>query len=177
MPIQNQPPALPADLAAAVSDPAKLNELIETRVQARTAELLAAQERKAHIAEFAGRIVGGTKETPFGLPVTVAEVTELMSAVSPEAQTRLEGLLTKVVKDGFLHFSESGHDRQLLSAGAKKLDPKMVKIFKNLQASNKEYTIEEFFKANTDILGDISDYNLAEFVAPPPAAAPAKKEK
>ena len=107
----------------------------------------------------------------------MAEVTELMSAVSPEAQTRLEAMLTKVVKDGFLHFSESGHDRQLLSAGAKKLDPKMVKIFKNLQASNKEYTIEEFFKANTDILGDISDYNLAEFVALPPAAAPAKKEK
>jgi hypothetical protein len=165
MPIPtNQPGTLPAELAAVVNDPTKLNELIDSRAAARANDLVAAQTRKAHIAEFATKIVGGTKEVPAGLPATQAEVVELLSAVSPEVQTKLEAMLEKAANGKWLQMVEAGHGQQLASTGTKKLKPEMGKLLKEYLGRSKDNTVELFFKANANILGDQAEYNLAEFV-------------
>lgn len=174
MPVTNliKPATAPeVDLAALAADPAKMNEFLEAETNRRLATALEKSQRQAHVAEFAQKIAGGSKDTPFGLPVTRDEVIELMNAVPVEAQAKLEAMLTKVVQTGLLHFGEAGHDRTLQPvSGAKKLDTPIANLLTEFLAGDPKRTTAEFFKINANVLGPIEDYNLAEFTQ---AAAPA----
>ena len=156
--------AVPAELAAlGVTDPANVTKFIELQnkqVNDRVTELLAAEGRKQHIAEFSMRSIGGTADNPNGLPLTRDEIVDLMNNTTPEGQKKLEAALEKIRTAGLTKFVELGHNGQLnggaeLPAWAKPLLTKWIIEGKR--------TVAEFFAMNQAELGEASAYNLSEF--------------
>ena len=103
--------AVPAELAAlGVTDPANVTKFIELQnkqVNDRVTELLAAEGRKQHIAEFSMRSIGGTADNPNGLPLTRDEIVDLMNNTTPEGQKKLEAALEKIRTAGLTKFGVS----------------------------------------------------------------------
>lgn len=144
-------------------DPEVLQSLIELQnkaVNTRVAELLEEEQRKVRVSEFAAKAIGGTPEAPIGLPATKEELVELFGLVPPEAQKKLEELLTKIVAKGLTKFSESGHEKKLV--GTAELPGWAKPLLVDFIAEGG--TVEKFFQANQAELGEQASYNLQEFV-------------
>jgi hypothetical protein len=121
--------------------------------------------RKAHVAEFASSIVGGTKEQPSGLPVTVAEVVELMTSLDKATQDKLEAMLKKIRDTGVVKYAESGHSSTLEGMGTRELSAQNAEFLRKWLAADKNNTVEMWFgqPAIHEVLGDAQDYNLTAF--------------
>ena len=131
--------------------------------QAQAAELVEAEMRKAHVAEFATRAVGGSDTAPRGLPVTKAEIEKFMldlNEQSPELAKQAEDIFDKVLLEGLVDFSEKGHGR---TNNKSKLPDWAAAELKKWVEAGKD--VAEFFQINSDIpeLGSADDYNLSEF--------------
>jgi hypothetical protein len=164
MPKETVPPEL-AELASAAGDPAKLSELINRLADTKAAEMIEIAGRKAHVAEFAAAIVGGTKEKPAGLPFTVAEVVELMTPLDKTMQDKLEAMLTKIRDTGVVKFSETGHASTLEGMGTRELSAQNQAYLRQWLDADKKNTVEMWFgqPAIHEVLGDAKDYNLTAF--------------
>ena len=147
------------ELIANPNTSAELSSYLEREVNQRMEEALAAEKRKLHIADFSARIVGGTKDTPRGLPTTQDEIAEFMGALPVDLQEKAEALFEKIVENGLLEFSEVGHNQAV--KGKIEL-PEEIKPM--LHAALKEgRTAEWFFASNMSELGQMDDYDLSEF--------------
>lgn len=131
--------------------------------QAQAAELVEAEKRKAHVAEFAARAVGGSDTAPRGLPVVKDEIEKFLLALteqSPELAKQAEDIFEKTLKDGLVDFAEKGHSRTNNKNPLPEWAAKELR--KWVDAGNE---IAEFFAINNDVpeLGKAEDYNLSEF--------------
>jgi len=166
-PIQEEPmtdnhPTLEALLSADPARVAELQALVDTRAAAQVTELLNAEKRKAHVAEFSTRVVSGTAERPYGLPVTQERLSKFMAGLSAEQSTEFEAMIEDVLTAGKLtEFSELGHSKIL--TGTKPL-PKDIAVQLQSWVDAKQ-PIDEFFKVNAAELGNQADYDLSAFEA------------
>ena len=163
-PMTDNHQSLEALLSADPARVAELQALVETRAKAQVTELLEAEKRKAHVAEFSARVVSGSAERPVGLPVTQERLSKFMSSLSTEQQAEFEGLIEDVLTAGKLtEFSELGHSKDLGGKGRQKLP---APIAAQLQAwVDAKQSIEEFFRVNAVELGNQADYDLTAFEA------------
>jgi hypothetical protein len=139
--------------------PAELQALIEQSAAVIATERIATEQRQAHVTELCSRLTGGTEAHPMGLPIPTDELAEFLTSLSPEAQAKAEGLLSRIHEAGLISFSERGSSRT--QVGTAVMPPEMAVHLKSWIAAGQ--TIEEFFKANAVELGAMADYNLAEF--------------
>lgn len=151
---------LVAKLSASDEGKAELAKM----AQAQAAELVEAEKRKAHVAEFATRAVSGSDAAPRGLPVTKDALEKFMlnlSEQAPELAKQAEDIFEKVLTDGLVDFAEKGHSR---TNNKSALPEWAAKELKKWVEAGKE--ISEFFAINSDVpeLGNADDYNLSEFV-------------
>lgn len=137
-------------------------ELIEKRADEKVALMAAQALEESEIAEFSKGAVSGTDENPVGIPVTEDEIKAFMSMLTPEAREKAKEIFSKILAEGLVEFSETGHGRRL--KGVAKLDPKMAGILKAFLSENEENTVETWFEMNAVDVGVMSDYDLAEFV-------------
>lgn len=117
------------------------------------------EKRKMHTVEFAARMVGGTKEKPFGLKVPAKRLVAVLLSL-PEAQAREVEKLIEMCLDSAIDFAEHGFDSEGYS-GRPEL-PEEVKKYAR-QWVKDGGNIKEFFAANPEI-GKMEEFNLAEFV-------------
>ena len=139
--------------------PAELAAMIDARANEKLEASLAIEKRKAHVAEFSARVVGGTPEEPKGLPVAKEKLESLLLSLEEEKQAELEEILGDVIDKGIVPFDELGHGK--VTGGNRELPTEMKAIAQKwVKDGNK---IEEWFTVNAAELGDMSEYNLAEF--------------
>lgn len=139
--------------------PVELQTLIDKRAGEIAAVELAQAERKAHIAELTAKWTGGTDAKPYGLPIPATELAELLTSLTPEAQGKVEGVLSRIFEAGLIDFQEHGSSR--VQEGTAIL-PAEIAVSLNHWIDAGQ-TIEAFFKANAADLGAMADYNLTEF--------------
>ena len=141
------------------NEPAELAELIKARTDEGVQAVLAVEKRKSHVAEFSARVVGGTPEAPVGLPVAKDALESLLLSLPEDKQAEVETLLGDIVDKGIVPFTELGHGR--VAGGNRELPAEMkVHLQKWVGEGNK---VEAWFTVNAAELGDMSEYNLAEF--------------
>lgn len=139
--------------------PAELASLIEARTNEGIQAALAVEKRKSHVAEFAARVVGGTPEAPQGLPVAKDALASLLLSLPEEKQGELEAMFSTILEKGTTPFTEIGHGR--IITGNREL-PAEIKVVLQ-KAIEDGMSLNVFFTANAAELGDMSEYNLAEF--------------
>ena len=141
------------------NEPAELAELIKARTDEGVQAVLAVEKRKSHVAEFSARVVGGTPEAPVGLPVAKDALESLLLSLPEDKQAEVETLLGDIIDKGIVPFTELGHGK--VAGGNRELPAEMkVHLQKWVDEGNK---VEAWFTVNAAELGDMSEYNLAEF--------------
>lgn len=135
------------------------NEKAEKLTEQRVAEALALQERQAHVAEYAARVVGASGEAG-GLAVDQGSLSTFMLSLSEEQQGQFEGILDQVLKLKLIDFTEHGHGKQIL--GKQPLPDTMKQQLASWLLA-KSGTIAEWFALNADMLGNMEDYDLTQF--------------
>ena len=139
--------------------PAELAAMIDARANEKLEVSLAVEKRKSHVAEFSARVVGGTPEAPVGLPVAKDALESLLLSLPEDKQAEVETLLGDIVDKGIVPFTELGHGK--VAGGNRELPAEMkVHLQKWVDKGNK---VEAWFTVNAAELGDMSEYNLAEF--------------
>jgi phage I-like protein len=117
------------------------------------------EKRKTKIAEFASMIRGGTPQKPYGLPIKTHKLISLLLRIPAKESDEVMELITSVWKLS-IDFQAHGFNGELVSG--KRLDPEFAILARKWVGSGK--TIHDFFKVNADVLGDIAEYNISEFV-------------
>lgn len=139
---------------------AKLVELQNQAIAAGVSDLVAKERQKAHVAEFAARVVGGTAETPVGLPITKEELVAVFDLVQgDDGQKKLEEMIEKVWKGKAVAFQELGHSQK--AKGAQQFPAALAPVLTDWIASGRQ--ISEFFAINKTELGDMEAYDLSAF--------------
>jgi hypothetical protein len=140
--------------------PVEMQALVETRAAAIAEAQIATESRRVHIADLSASLTGGTDARPQGLPIPVDELAEFLTSLSPEAQAKAEGILSRIHEAGLIDFKEHGSSR--VQTGIAVFPPEMAAQLTIWQAAGQ--TIEDFFKVNAVELGAMADYNLTEFI-------------
>ncbi len=135
-------------------------KLINERAETRAAALLAEREQKAHIAQLATRLTGGTTEKPIGLTVGHDRIVSFLSALPAELLPEAEAILVNAAEQAPIHFEEVGHSRVL--QGTTQLPETIKPVLSGWLARG--LSLEKFFETNSVELGVMSDYNLTEFI-------------
>lgn len=139
--------------------PAELASLIEARTNEGVQAALMVEKRKSHVAEFSARVVGGTPEAPQGLPVAKSALESLLLSLPEDKQAELETMLSAIVEKGITQFTELGHGK--ITGGNRELPAEMKGYLKKwVEGGNK---VDAWFSVNAAELGNMSEYNLAEF--------------
>jgi hypothetical protein len=132
------------------------------RVQADSGKMLsqmmAQMKRDQHIAEFSQRIVSGTEQRPYGLPVGQKEVETFLLSLNDEQRAGAESILTRTHEQGLIQFSELGHGKRM--NGTATFPPEYSATLASWVEDGNSIT--EFFTVNPE-LGEMSQYNLDEY--------------
>lgn len=121
-------------------------------------DAIKAEKRKLHTVEFAAKIVGGTKEKPFGLAVRPQDLVALLLSL-PERQAKaVEKILEKTL-DAAVDFSEHGVDSMGYLQKPKLPASYRPYMEKWLEAGK---PVAEFFAANPEV-GQADEFDLSEF--------------
>ena len=132
------------------------------RMQANAGNMLADMmrqiKRDQHIAEFSQRVVSGTEQRPYGLPVGQEEVETFLLSLNDKQREAAESILTRTHETGLVHFGELGHGKRI--NGTATLEP----VYSSTLATwvSEGNSIREFFVINPE-LGEMGQYNLDEF--------------
>jgi hypothetical protein len=134
-------------------------DLIQKQAQAEAAQLIANVRREANVTDLTAKLTGGDNKTPFGLQVKSDELKAWFLSLDPKQAEFATAMLTGVVERGVIDYREHGHGK--VQQGTQPLPKEMAGLLKMWLEANQP--IEEFFRVNADVLGAMSDYNLAEY--------------
>ena len=123
-------------------------------------------KRKQHVKEFAAKIVGGTPDKPFGVPVRSGEIVAALLSLPDKHREFMEKLIERMW-EGAIDFAEHGLNGSEFIQG-KTLPAEFHSDLKMWVESGKP--VKEWFSRVMPELGKASDYNLKEF-------APVAKEE
>jgi hypothetical protein len=156
----------PVELAAPVvtttldlSSP-DIQQLITQQAETRVTALMAEREHAASVVQLATRLTGGTPEKPTGLPVGYDRLAAFLEKIPAELYPEAEAILTAAAERAPIEFSEAGHSRVV--QGTKPLPDAIKPVLESWLS--KKLSLADFFEANSDQLGAMSDYNLTEFI-------------
>jgi hypothetical protein len=114
---------------------------------------------ESNMAQLSSRLVSGTDECPRGLRASAEELKAHLMKLDPDEAKFWGDLMTAALEKGFVEFSERGHGRQM--QGTQVLPAGIAASLKAWTESGQ--TVEEFFRVNAVELGNMADYNLADF--------------
>ncbi len=134
-------------------------EELGARAQEIAQDAIKAEKRKMHAVEFAARIVGGTREKPFGLKVKPKDLVALLLSL-PEKQSRAVEKILEGTLDSAIDFAEHGYDSEGFIQ--KPALPEAIKPYARKWVDAGK-PIGEFFAQNPE-LGSADNYNITEFI-------------
>ncbi len=148
----------PEELQAFLNSESGVEELSK-RAQAQATKIVNFEKRKQKVMDFASMVRGGTAKKPFGIPVRSNKLIGLLLRLNEKDSTEVMELISAVWKTA-IDFQEHGFAGELVTG--KRLDKTFHELATKWVESGKP--IQEFFTVNNDVLGDIGDYNVAEFM-------------
>ena len=134
-------------------------EELSRRAQQQAELIIRAERRKDKAVEFASRIVGGTKDKPFGLPVKTSRIVKLLLSLPEDKAQEVQELIGLVWQKS-IDFAEHGIGGSDYSYKPK-LPAELAEIAKVWVDSGKP--IKAWFAEMGESVGKYEDYNLAEF--------------
>jgi hypothetical protein len=155
-------PPVPSFTELMTADPALANqvrEFVTAQVKAGIESSLAQMKRDAHIAEFCAGVIGGTDETPKGLPIESNELATFLGSLSDPQRAEAEKLLTKIHANGLVEFAERGHGKTL--KGKTPLPDWAKQTLAEYISGGG--TLEKFFEINAVDFGDMGSYDLSAY--------------
>lgn len=136
-------------------------EELSRRASAQAELIIRTERRKDKAVEFASRIVGGTKDKPFGLPVKTSRIVKLLLSL-PEKQAQEVQELVGLVYKNAIDFAEHG-----LEGTDYSFKPKLpaefaepLRIWVDTGKDAKSWFVE----MGESVVGKAEDWNLSEFV-------------
>jgi hypothetical protein len=117
------------------------------------------EKRKQHVKEFAARVVGGTPDKPFGIPVRSSAIVAALLSMPDKQREFMEGLILKLY-EGAIDFAEHGINGSEFVMG-KTVPAEFTDSIKLWVKSGK--SAASWFSEVMPELGDAKDYNLKEF--------------
>ena len=120
------------------------------------------EKRKQHVKEFAARVVGGTPDKPFGIPVRSSAIVAALLSMPDKQREFMEGLIMKMY-EGAIDFAEHGVNGSEFIQG-KPVPAEFTDSIKMWVQSGK--SAASWFSEVMPELGDAKDYNLKEFATP-----------
>lgn len=122
---------------------------------------LAKIQRDNTLTELSQRLTGGSAEHPRGLKgITAEQLKAHLLALPADEANYFGGLLTSVVENGLLEFTELGHGRPVQGTI---ILAEPYATFLTEWVENKQ-TVAEFFEINARELGDMNSYNLSKYL-------------
>ena len=118
--------------------------------------------RKTHVKEFAARVVGGTPDKPFGIPVRSSAIVAALLSMPDRQREFMENLIMKLY-EGAIDFAEHGINGSEFVQG-KTVPAEYHNSIEMWVADGK--TAASWFTEVMPELGSARDYNLKEFAPP-----------
>jgi hypothetical protein len=134
-------------------------DLIKEKASREAAEMIASVRREADVSDLCARLTGGDKDAPFGLPVKSDDLKAWLLSLDKKQADFARELLTNVAKNGPIDYRERGHGKT--QQGTQILPPMIAASLRSWIDAGQ--SVAEFFRVNAVELGNMSDYNLAEF--------------
>jgi hypothetical protein len=134
-------------------------DLIKEKASREAAEMIAGVRREADVSDLCARLTGGDKDAPFGLPVKSDDLKTWLLSLDKKQAEFARDLLTNVAKNGPIDYRERGHGK--VQQGTQILPPMIAASLRSWIDAGQ--SMAEFFRVNAVELGNMSDYNLAEF--------------
>lgn len=133
------------------------------RVQADSGKMLnqmmVQMKRDQHIAEFSQRMVSGTEQRPYGLPVGQEEVETFLLSLNDQQREAAESILTRTHEQGLVQFSAIGHGKRLQGVATFPAEFSASLTSWLDDGGSKQ----EYFAENAEELGEMAQYNLDEY--------------
>lgn len=135
-------------------------EELSKRVQNLAAIQVKAQRRKDKVVEFASKIVGGTKERPFGLPIRSSKLIKLLLSLPEKQADEVQELVGLIYKNA-IDFAEHGINGEDY-AFKPKLPAELAQVASVWVESGK--TIESWFESMKEFgIGTADEFDLSQF--------------
>lgn len=120
-------------------------------------------QRKEHVKEFAARVVGGTPERPFGIPVKSSAIVAALLSMPDKQREFMENLILRLY-EGAIDFAEHGINASEFVQG-KKVPAEFRNPLK-LWVESGNTAASWFTEIGKDFgMNDPKDYDLREFAA------------
>lgn len=137
-----------------------LDEL-SRKAQERAEMIIKVERRKDKAVEFASKIVGGTKEKPFGLPIKTSRIVKLLLSLPEKQAQEVQDLIGLVYKNA-VDFAEHGIDGSDYSFKPK-LPVEFAEALRVWVDSGKPAK-QWFAEMGEPVVGKADDWNLSEYV-------------
>lgn len=129
-------------------------QAIKDQAKVEAAKMLTALRHESNVADFCEKVVSGTSENPYGLPVEGKELSAFMLSLDPQKAKNLMGILEKIWKNGRVQFAELGHGNEI----------KTIALPLEVQdALSKGALVISDLNDPVLALGDLSQYDLSKW--------------
>ena len=135
-----------------------ISDLFEAdRAQVRNESVLQIKKirRDTYLSELATKVTSGNADVPYGVPVEKEELKTWLMGLTPDQAEFAEKMLEGFWKSGRVEFQELGHARDL--EGSIELDETIANSLRDGSLTLADLSNQVLG------LGDLSQYNLAEF--------------
>ena len=120
-----------------------------------------AERRKDKAVEFASRVIGGTREKPFGLPIKSSRLVKLLLSLPEQQASEVQELIGLIYKNA-IDFAEHG-----ISGADFSMKPKLPVEFAEalrVWVDSGKPAKQWFAEMGEPVVGKADDWNLSEYV-------------
>jgi hypothetical protein len=138
-------------------------EELSRKAQEKAELIIRAERRKDRAVEFASKVIGGTREKPFGLPIKSSRLVKLLLSLPEKQAIEVQELIGLIYKNA-IDFAEHGIDGSDYS-----LKPKLPAEFSDalrVWVESGKDARTWFAEMGEPIVGKAEDWNLGEFAKP-----------
>ena len=157
---------------AADSEVAELNEWMESngagleelsrQAQAQAELVIKAERRKDKAAEFAAKVIGGTREKPFGLPIKSSRLIKLLLSLPEKQAEEVQELIGLIYKNA-IDFAEHGYSSEATGMNYKPKLPAEFAEALHIWVDSGKKAVDWFAEMSDANVGKAEDWNLTEF--------------
>jgi hypothetical protein len=136
-------------------------EELSRKAQEKAELIIRAERRKDKAVEFASKVIGGTREKPFGLPIKSSRLVKLLLSLPEKQASEVQELIGLIYKNA-IDFAEHGIDGSDYS-----MKPKLPAEFSDalrIWVDSGKPAKSWFAEMGEAVVGKADDWNLSEYI-------------
>lgn len=154
------------------SEVAELNDWMESsgdgleelsrQAQQKAELVIKAERRKDKVVEFAAKVIGGTREKPFGLPIKSSRLVKLLLSLPEKQAEEVQELIGLIYKNA-IDFAEHGYSNEATGMNYKPKLPAEFADALHIWVDSGKQAKDWFAEMGEALVGKAEDWNLTEF--------------